>query len=990
MRKKLVIGLATCMLLMLSGSLFTGCETSDECAHTHVSEEIVTAATCTTAGSKQLVCDDCGKDLGLEPIAKLNHDVDLTQAQVTEATCTQPKTFVAQCKREGCGVSVTTTEGEPLGHDYDETRVEANCNDPAKIEYTCKRENCGNHYSEDVEGSRPLGHHYVEKEGTKVDSDCTTAGSVTYVCDRENCGDEYDDIIPALGHASDGAKAEVTAPKCSEKGYTTYHCSVCDVDYKADYVQPTGHELEDGSTVQATCSNCGYKTKTCAHGCGYVERYDVVSNTAHSFDEDGSCTVCGKDAFNVFALACGSDTPFAILKDGSRYIVYSESYTETTVKMPAEVVQALYNAGLYSFDVALGSTTDNVSKSLSIKVNGGAVQYVNASGELKSMGTYTFADANGIFESAKDGITFDVYYRALDYADAIDGADKVTSYTIEFVFRRPFDIEDSGTYLHGAIPYTYNADAEQFTLVATKGDISLRSEWLTYYYNLGYKNVTVEIGGASGQMLSFDVCAFSNGSLVGNSMGNGFVSLPSFELTEDLASYDLLLQIYSEDLYGTAWNPSSPADRVILTVKFTKPMTLETCVYPENKAVSSVTYAEGTGWTITKAVDDNNGYFIVVGREYINARIAEGKKVLRITFDKDNGITGWLQMQVVQNGSWVDLYGNIAGNGGATDSDGNNYFDIDLTAGYDFTNYDVRMVLVQQSAVIKAIDFLDEAPVVDEETIETFLSVAGEGTSVSYDETASTWTLINENGIDVYLSFGAEFITKQKAAGKLLMRVTFDKDNPVTDGNNFIVRVVENGSWKNLYGWQGVSTWMPKDLNENQYFEVDLLANYDYNHSAGSLQMMFRDKKVVIKSIEFFDLDSKDAYFTALGTGTSTIRYNSTNDYFVVTQGTDANVGLSSFVIRKHMQDGATKLRITFTETPVSTTWLQVFAFKNDGSGSTEQLFREWQVSKDADGNEYVEIDLTGNYDFGLGTYIQLVFSQATTNVSLDFITANA
>lgn len=852
MKKNLRVLLTTCMMLLILGTVFTGCEiqyeesASKACAHGNVRYEVILAATCTQDGTQQTVCVDCGEILNSGTIPKLGHDVDLTQAEVTNADCMNPKTYLGQCRREGCGQYVTSTEGEPLGHDCSETPIAATCTESAKIEYDCKRENCTYHYSEDVEGSEPLGHHYVDKEGTQHPADCTTTGSVTKICDREGCGDEYDDVIPALGHTSDGEKCEVTLPSCTEKGYTAYHCSVCEEDYKADYVQPNGHDLEDGDSVLATCSGNGYKTRAClTEDCGYTEKYDISPNLAHSFT-DGKCTGCGKDVFEAFAIVCDSSAPFMIAQEGPRYLVYSESYTETTVTMPSNVVEELYKAGLYSFEIILGSATDKVTKSLSLKINGGDAKYVNVDvSEMKSMGIYTFADENGIFESAANGITFDVLYRAMEYTEAIDGADKVTAYAISFLFDRPFDIDNSNTYLLGAIPYTYNADAEQFTLMATYGEFSLHADWLKYYYDLGYTNVVLEFDSGNGQMLSFNVYAISNDQEKGHNMANVSARL-SLALTEELASSNLLLKVYSADLFGTAWDPANPADKMLLKVKFTKPMGLD-----------------------------------------------------------------------------------------------------------------------------------------------TFLSVAGEKTSVSYDKQQSTWTLNNENKVDAVVTFGAEYLIAQKNLGKLIMRVTFDKTYAVTNHPaSFYIRVVKNGGWVNLYGWQGINEWFLTDAEGNTCFEIDLSENYDFAHAAGSLEMMFRDEKVVINKIEFLDLSSKNDYFTPRGTGTSTVSYDDTNDYWVVTQGDDAHVGLSSWVINKHIKDGEKKLRITFTGTPVSTSWLAVYATKG---GVQQQLYYTWDPSKDAEGNEYVEISLDEwDFSIGLGLYLELVFSQATTNVSLDFMSAGA
>lgn len=84
-----------------------------------------------------------------------------------EATCTTAKT----CKE--CG----TTEGEPLGHDYEMTEKEATCTVSGKKVYTCRR--CGDNYSEDngeaAKGHTP-GEWRIDTGSMKQVQYCSTCG----------------------------------------------------------------------------------------------------------------------------------------------------------------------------------------------------------------------------------------------------------------------------------------------------------------------------------------------------------------------------------------------------------------------------------------------------------------------------------------------------------------------------------------------------------------------------------------------------------------------------------------------------------------------------------------------------------------------------------------------------------------------------------------------------------------------------------------------
>lgn len=74
--------------------------------------------------------------------------------------------------------------------------------------------------------------------------------------------------------------ATVTEPTCTQSGYTTYTCSICGDTYTADQTSALGHSYGEYQSSETEhwriCTRCGQEERG-----------------AHTFGEEGSCTVCG-------------------------------------------------------------------------------------------------------------------------------------------------------------------------------------------------------------------------------------------------------------------------------------------------------------------------------------------------------------------------------------------------------------------------------------------------------------------------------------------------------------------------------------------------------------------------------------------------------------------------------------------------------------------------------------------------------------------------
>ena len=645
--KKLILCLMAVMTVVFASAGFVACGgdevSSQPCEHTNVSENIV-QATCTTKGQKNKQCLDCTYVFPAEEIPALGHN--LGEAVETEATCNSAKVIMQQCDR--CSEIIEETIGEALGHDFKVvSETVANCNDPAMTHYTCDRDGCTAQKSETVEGSVALGHHYVHIESKDTASTCTESGEEVWECDNEGCEDSYVNPLPPLDHLPEGEGTVVLAT-CTDIGYTQMNCSRdgCG-EYKINVEPAKGHDMVDGASITASCDTMGYDRKACQRdGCSYEEHNNVVANTAHSFDNSGVCSECDKGAMDSFALICGDTEIYSIEKVGDEYIVYAPSFKYYTyVVMPANVLQALYAQGVHSFDILLGSRTDAVKKALALNVQGNPDQNVNVlANEMKEMSSYTFADENGIFEEAQDGITFGVYYRNDEDRNEATGSLKVSAYAISFRYHIAFDIDNVNSYFNTTLNYTYDETNEvyTFTNVNTNGsnNIVIKQELLEYYYNNDYKTLTIQVSSPAGQHFTKNVTmnAINDFSETTGNTNEHTAVFKEISL-EDLVGGDVTLKIYAVDSFGREgleiFGAQEAMDSIVMKLTFEKekpPVTAFTsgsgqiANYGEAVALTAADPVYGAGTvTMQYVFNAEPSYtFINFDAKIINEMIANG------------------------------------------------------------------------------------------------------------------------------------------------------------------------------------------------------------------------------------------------------------------------------------------------------------------------------------------------------------------------------
>ena len=159
--------------------------------HAYSNWKVTKNATCTTEGSKEKVCANCG-DKVTETIKAKGHKWNSTYTVDKEAKCKEDGEESIHCSV--CNAINTSTVRSI----------------PAK------------------------GHAYSSWKVTKS-ATCTTKGSKEKVCSK--CGDKVTDTIKATGHKWNSDYTVDKSPTILEEGSQSIHCSVCGV-INPDSVQP--------------------------------------------------------------------------------------------------------------------------------------------------------------------------------------------------------------------------------------------------------------------------------------------------------------------------------------------------------------------------------------------------------------------------------------------------------------------------------------------------------------------------------------------------------------------------------------------------------------------------------------------------------------------------------------------------------------------------------------------------------------------------------
>lgn len=748
--RKMLLALLCCVIAVSGCLVCVGCQ--DEETHTHSYVESITKEPgCAKTGTKTFTCS-CG-DSYTETIAATGHTYEVVKT--IPATCLVAETEQVKCSVCNDETSRAKEGGQAaLGHHWvDGDTIPATCEEAEKVHQTCDNEGCGKDRTVDKEGGQAaIGHDHVADESTRVEATCTAGGSVTYKCTHTGCEDYYEDYTDALGHTDDGTKAEVTEPTCSKEGYTTRHCSVCEQDYKSDNTAALGHSMEDAGTVAPSCASMGYDKSVCPD-CGKEEHSNLVQNVAHSFNEEGVCTECGKKGDEAFALIASGTSVVRIEAAGKN--AYRLDGNGSTVYLPYDVIEALVKSGVteVSFDVGIPNIFDAPGSMIGIQVffNDQNVYLANHGvGGFATIETKLPIAENGEVATSipESGLKIAVW---IGTNQAGDGDDTVDTMELRLNYHYAFNPNDQTRWLSiaSSAEVTYDSfvwtfDKEAFTDYLET--FSIPAEAISAWIGQGYTTASIKLNAKSGE--GFDI----------------HEGMWGIWYHWDLTLADYAEAGWSATSYLAPRNgfDSTTATGFIVTVTLQKPFDPNDqtgWIVAKDVAFDSVTYADNV-WTFNKtitAIDstgDLNAAFHIPA-EAIAKWAEAGYSKAKITLAAKDGEYLELDPRWGITSTWNFLFANYA------------------ESGYDFTAF----VAPRQEPGITGLTLTIEliTSTLDVSDASTWVQTAT-ATGVTYENFTWTFDRTIEEGVDYTETFSisAEVIAAWIADGYTTATIKWD------------------------------------------------------------------------------------------------------------------------------------------------------------------------------------------------------------------------
>ena len=243
--------------------------------------QVTQEPTCGKDGSKELICQKCGKVLDTERIPASGEHSWSEWTTIKEPTCTDPGEETRRCGT--CGEEESRPVGA-LGHDGGEwvTAREPTCTEPGEKELRCTR--CGAVLK--TEMIPATGEHSWSEWTTIKEPTCTDPGEETRRCGT--CGEEESRPVGALGHDG-GEWVTAREPTCTEPGEKELRCTRCGAVLKTERIPATGeHSWSEWTTIkEPTEASEGEEERYCLV-CGEKETRSIPKAEENS--NDGSNT----------------------------------------------------------------------------------------------------------------------------------------------------------------------------------------------------------------------------------------------------------------------------------------------------------------------------------------------------------------------------------------------------------------------------------------------------------------------------------------------------------------------------------------------------------------------------------------------------------------------------------------------------------------------------------------------------------------------------
>lgn len=406
----------------------------------------ITAANCTTAGSKTGTCQNANcpneNKLVTETIPATGHKFSAENTKV-DATCQTAGSITGKCQNEDCDgtkdangnvtevipakehsfTKYVLVEGKLCTEDNALVSVCDTCKEDAEkdlVKATKYKKNdahtesgwildadatCSTNGKMHTEctvckfemNKQTLyateAHEYEEDTTKRVEPTCVKPGSKTLVC--KNCEDKKVEEIAPTDHTFTEWKVFVE-PTCTEKGIRQSVCTVC-LTTKSEKILALGHDLGKDVITAPTCTVAGSKHQECSR-CDYKTEATPIAALGHNYTTSNTCSAkdCGAQLYE-YKLIGESKTDIEITK-------YNGS--DKNVVIPSEIdgyiVKAIGDRAFMKIVDVPGAVIDEETgerAQTTTRCEKSTIETVTIPETVTTIGAYAFASASDNFKS---------------------------------------------------------------------------------------------------------------------------------------------------------------------------------------------------------------------------------------------------------------------------------------------------------------------------------------------------------------------------------------------------------------------------------------------------------------------------------------------------------------------------------------------------------------------------------------------------------------